>query len=160
MNKTITVYELLGMIKDGKAPKKIKYDKVTLIIDEYLRICGKDGRPCIWQIDNDFLNETVEIIEDNDKIDEEAKPITKESIEALGYACGEFQKCFTNGWTKALENKPLKDNDKLEKIEKLDDRHYDEVNKCFCGRQMLGETVLVDKINEIIDHINKLEDNQ
>ena len=25
MNKTISVYELLGLIKDGKAPKKIKY---------------------------------------------------------------------------------------------------------------------------------------
>lgn len=42
-------------------------------------------------------------------------------------------------------------------IEKLDDRYYDEVNKCFCGRQMLGETVLVDKINEIIDKLNRTE---
>ena len=26
MKKTITMYELLGLIKDGKAPKKIKYE--------------------------------------------------------------------------------------------------------------------------------------
>ena len=25
-NKEITVYELMGLIKDGKAPEKIKYD--------------------------------------------------------------------------------------------------------------------------------------
>lgn len=35
--------------------------------------------------------EEVEII---DEKYEETKPITKESIEALGYACGEIQKCF------------------------------------------------------------------
>ena len=26
MNNTISVYELLGLIKDGKAPKLVKYD--------------------------------------------------------------------------------------------------------------------------------------
>ena len=26
MNKTITIYELLGLIKDGKAPKIVKWE--------------------------------------------------------------------------------------------------------------------------------------
>ena len=84
----ITVYELLGMVKAGKAPKKIKYkdkiyyyrkgydfnymynssdygpmdrDKSLFTFDSYKM---KDGRRC-WD-DNtaiDFLNDEVEIIE-------------------------------------------------------------------------------------------------
>lgn len=34
MNKTITIYGLLGLIKDGKAPKKIKYNDAIFEIDE------------------------------------------------------------------------------------------------------------------------------
>ena len=30
----ITMYELLGLVKDGKAPKKIKYNGVELEYDE------------------------------------------------------------------------------------------------------------------------------
>ena len=32
-NKEITIYELIGLIKDGKAPKKIKYDDNILSFD-------------------------------------------------------------------------------------------------------------------------------
>ncbi len=46
--------------------------------------------------------------------------------------------------------------DKSEKIDKLDNRNYDEVNQCYCGTKVLGENRLVDKINEIIDRLNKL----
>jgi len=110
---TIKIIDLLNKNANGEYPV-FKWDNMvwkhdgefyrngTIILDEYANITT-------------CLNETVKIIEDNDKTDEEAKPITKESIEALGYACGEIQKCFTSGWTKALENKPLKGNDKLEK---------------------------------------------
>lgn len=35
MNKEITIYELLGLIKDGKAPKKIKYNGKGGILNEY-----------------------------------------------------------------------------------------------------------------------------
>jgi hypothetical protein len=64
---------------------------------------------------NMILNDTVEILEG----EKETKSLTKKDIEALGYACGEIQKSFTNGWTKALENKPLEEENKIP--EKLDD---------------------------------------
>lgn len=42
------------------------------------------------------------------------------------------------------------------KIEKLDNRNYDEINKIYCGKKALGEAEIVDKINEIIDVVNKM----
>lgn len=42
------------------------------------------------------------------------------------------------------------------KIEKLDNRNYDEINKIYCGKKALGEAEIVDKINEIIDAVNKM----
>ena len=42
-------------------------------------------------------------------------------------------------------------------IEKLDNRNYDEINKIYCGKKALGEAEIVDKINEIIDVVNKLK---
>ena len=46
------------------------------------------------------------------------------------------------------------------KIEKIDNRHYDETNKIYCGTKALGEQIFVDKINEIIDEVNKLKENK
>jgi len=43
--------------------------------------------------------------------EEETKPVTKEAIEALGYACGEIEKCFKGGYNKSINNEPLKDDD-------------------------------------------------
>lgn len=78
----------------------------------------------------------------------ETKPITEESIEALGYACGEIQKCFTNGWEKSLKNKSLNEEDK--KIEKLNTKDLfacdDNIRVYFAFTWS--------KINEIIDYIN------
>lgn len=93
--KTITMYELLGMVKDGKAPKKIKYkdkiyyyhkgydfnymynssssslmdNKKSLFVFSSYKL--KDGRR-YWD-DNtaiDFLNDEVEILEEEKKIPE------------------------------------------------------------------------------------------
>ena len=93
------------------------------------------------------LNDEVEVIEEK----EETKPITKESIEALGYAWGQMQKCFTSGWNKSLKNEPLIEEDK--KIEKLD--HKDFTNRF--GAEEITDMKLVNKINEIIDKINEGE---
>jgi hypothetical protein len=69
-NKVITIYELLGLIKDGKAPEKIKYDDSIYIFngndyyldkfEEVLLIAS-----CIPYL-KDFLNEQVEIIDETD----------------------------------------------------------------------------------------------
>ena len=76
MNKIISVYELLGLIKDGKAPKKIKFDDT-----EY-----KCGNGYYYRIDNEIpkiftneyniflcLNDKVEILEENKPIIEKLK---------------------------------------------------------------------------------------
>ena len=59
----ITIYELLGLVKDGKAPKKIKYNDIVL---EYY---GKGLFEYKFAICNDFLNDEVEIIEEDKKIE-------------------------------------------------------------------------------------------
>ena len=69
----ITIYELLGLVKDGKAPKKIKFGNIELEYDEkcedYYRYYGgglfehKFGN-CI-----NFLNDEVTIIEETKKIE-------------------------------------------------------------------------------------------
>lgn len=72
MNKIITIYELLGLVKDGKAPKKIKYEdiiwKYDLQENEYI----KDGDYWLFQdyFPNnlnflDCLNDKVEILEED-----------------------------------------------------------------------------------------------
>ena len=69
----ITIYELLGLIKDGKAPKKIKYcgyiyeweDDWYLTKEKNCRVClgGKSGD--INQLYNAF-NDNVEILLDEE----------------------------------------------------------------------------------------------
>ena len=69
----ITLYELLGLIKDGKAPKKIKYDGVELEYDElrkdYYKYYSKGLFEYKFAICSDFLNDEVEIIEEPKKIE-------------------------------------------------------------------------------------------
>lgn len=69
----ITIYELLGLVKDGKAPKKIKYGNIKLEYDEdftdYYKYCNKGFFEYKFTICNDFLNEKVEIIEEPKKIE-------------------------------------------------------------------------------------------
>lgn len=73
MNKIITVYELLGLIKDGKAPKKIEYQGNILEFD------GKDYK---FYKNADVLSEdslvkyiAVGNLKDKVEILEEDKPI-------------------------------------------------------------------------------------
>lgn len=71
MNNTISVYKLLGLIKDGKAPKRIMFDTI-----EYKYGCGY-----YYRIDNEVpkiftneynifmcLNEEIEILEEDKPI--------------------------------------------------------------------------------------------
>lgn len=67
----ITMYELLGMVKDGKAPKKIKFNNIYC----YYRECKNEyvdftNKPIIqWDyVVMNSLNDEVEIIEGEKKI--------------------------------------------------------------------------------------------
>ena len=75
MNKTITIYELLGLIKDEQAPERIVYDNYiwSWTGDDYRTILKTEkdqflitGMYYTWL--SEFLDDTVEII-DNNKIE-------------------------------------------------------------------------------------------
>lgn len=69
----ITIYELLGLVKDGKAPKKIKYDNLELEYNEkckdYYEYYGESLFAYKFTTCNDVLNDEVEIIEEPKKIE-------------------------------------------------------------------------------------------
>ena len=78
MNKQITIYELLGLIKDGKAPKKIKEYKENTRNDIYVLnendwYTTEDGCSDLNIFFKDRLNDKVEIIEED-------KPIEKFNV--------------------------------------------------------------------------------
>lgn len=81
----VTMYELLGLVKDGKAPKKIAYNSVILEYaegnEDYYSYYGRGLFEYKFTTCNDFLNDEVEIIE-------EPKKIEYEQIEEL--TCNEF----------------------------------------------------------------------
>lgn len=71
MNKKIKIIELVNRIESGEEiPKKIKYNQLEF---KYDKSSGKYIRKnssiitwfCIERFTNDFLNKTVEILEDN-----------------------------------------------------------------------------------------------
>ena len=70
----ITIYELLGLVKDGKAPKKIKYeDEIWEYLEEEYYSC-KNGRILLGDLFfnykiQTFINDEVEIIEEPKKIE-------------------------------------------------------------------------------------------
>ena len=101
MNKTITIYELLGLIKDGKAPNKIKFcdeiftfnnDKCNFLYKYQIGKCQLFG--CCK------LNDTVEIIEDNDKLENNAiNPNEFRNIgKSMGQAYRNLLEGFCEGW--------------------------------------------------------------
>lgn len=72
----ITIYELLGLVKDGKAPKKIKYNDILWIYSnenqDYISLIETDdlfGHLFTNLSTNDFINDEVEIIEEPKKIE-------------------------------------------------------------------------------------------
>lgn len=98
--KKITIYELLGMIKDGNAPKRILYDNYiwSWTGDDYQTIL-KDkkeqflitGMYYTWL--TDFLNYPVEILEET-PTQEEIKEYTNKFLEAWIPVKKQFGKLF------------------------------------------------------------------
>nr|DAQ17884.1 MAG TPA: hypothetical protein [Caudoviricetes sp.] len=109
----ITMYELLGLVKDGKAPKKIAYNSVILEYaegnEDYYSYYGRGLFEYKFTTCNDFLNDEVEIIE-------EPKKIEYEQIEEL--TCNEYD------FEKKTINSLIKNQRKL----------IDEVNKLKEGK--------------------------
>lgn len=69
----ITIYELLGLVKDGKAPKKIAYDNIEIEYDKGTNDYYPYYDKCLFEYGfstyNNFLNDEVEIIGEPKKIE-------------------------------------------------------------------------------------------
>lgn len=127
MNNIISIYELLGLIKDGKAPKKIIYNDNVYEFTDYDYRCIvteiEKGFVEYWLIGNynqdlrHLLNDKVEILEEN-------KPI----IEKL--YIGKNDITYDDG---AIDNDELVDNfidvkDKLNEVISYINRKEDKNN--------------------------------
>lgn len=87
----ITIYELLGMIKDGKAPKRIIYRDIPMIYDngteDYIphqtdKFHGNDLFHYLFEEETKiFLNGIVEILEEQKKIPEKLPYYSMEKIQ-------------------------------------------------------------------------------
>lgn len=67
----ITIYELLGLVKDGKAPKKIKYDGTIYEYSENDDFYYWEGLSLYREFttNGNCLDKEVEIIEESKKIE-------------------------------------------------------------------------------------------
>lgn len=107
----ITMYELLGLVKDGKAPKKILYNNIELEYDkdtnDYYPYYDKYLFEYKFAECVDFLEDEVEIVDD--------KKIEKITVreKTLGFPNGE--------WTARNMDKALaiKINELIDEISKL-----------------------------------------
>lgn len=139
--------KIIDILAEKERPDKFMYDSLIYTRKANGSYIDDDGDNLLEVIFDDYsnINDEVKVIE------EEKKPLTKQDVEALGYACGEIQKCFTNGWNKSLENKPFKED---KKIEKLKENESIENDTGTCLRN------ITNKINELIDKLNSLENKQ
>lgn len=124
VNKIISVYELLGLIKDFKAPNRIKYDYE------------------IWEYD----------LQENDYIKEKGN-------------CSLFRDYFPNNlnFLDCLKDKiEILEEDKpiIEKIDTTTENTLFTM-ECYTGipekAQDWNFNILKDKLNQVIDYINKKE---
>ena len=78
MNNTISVYELLGLIKDGKAPKMIKYKDNNYIFTGYDYHCiltNIEKGFVEYRLIKNYIQDLQSILNEKVEIIEEYKPI-------------------------------------------------------------------------------------
>ena len=80
--KVISIYELLGMVKDGKAPKKIKYENREYYLYDNKSYLSTDKTRFFDRIYFGDLNIEVEILDEEEFIDIEEITLNGEK---LGY---------------------------------------------------------------------------
>lgn len=114
----ITMYELLGLVKDGKAPKEIKFGNIKLKYNEgcedYYLYYGTGLFEYKFGNCKNFLNDEVEIIEEPQKIE---KITVREKT--LGFPNGE--------WTARNMDKAfaIKINELIDEINNLKENEYE-----------------------------------
>lgn len=142
MNKRITLYELLGKVKDDTSTSiYIKYlDRVNKK-EDVMWACKEN---IIYKLDQCIicLNDEVEILDDEDK--EENKIPTEEEMETFGYNVAKIFKAYEKGVRMALE-----ENDDIEELT------YESTFED--NSDMEVQEVLLSKINELVREVNKLK---
>ena len=132
----ITIYELLGLIKEGKAPKKIKGGNNIYIYDEF---------------EKDYVDDFYEDI---------LKRKTRHTgdILYLNYLCKKLGSGEYQNITKQL-------NYEVEVIEEIIEEEKEIEKLSFCDFDITinenasnNDRILMDKINELIDVINDMRD--
>lgn len=99
--KTITIYELLGMVKDGKAPKEIRYNDEIWNYDDnynnyYFFSLDTECREYLFNnISIEHLNDEVEIIEDTPK--ENKNTVGKVALDVDNDVNGSYDIVIING---------------------------------------------------------------
>lgn len=97
--KTITMYELLGLVKDGKAPKKVKYQgEILYFDDETKNYYNDEGMHSLFDCVGYMLNYEVEILEEK-KIPEKLSTwfsveLTQSDEENVDYANTNFENMY------------------------------------------------------------------
>lgn len=127
----ITMYELLGLVKDGKAPNKIKYrDEIYIMDDLEYFYCKSENRTPLFEYifdnynDYDALNEEIIIL---DNLEEEKKIPEKLDIR---------------------QEKNIKDNWKWKVYGKEHSYNISTPQK-----------IIADKLNEVIDYLKSKGEN-
>ena len=83
----ITIYELLGLVKEGKAPKKIKYNDYIYTakgnaIEGFVDYCSEEDEWCFnHYVRYENLNDEIEILEEEKKIPEKLPYYSMEKIQ-------------------------------------------------------------------------------
>lgn len=176
MNNKITIYELLGLVKDGQAPKRFIKDNVLWHkgesdTDHYY--C-ENGKCQLNYIKLSELNDEIELIDNEVEIldnedEEKIKVPTEEEVEMLGYKVAKIVKAYQKGVNIALEENDNEDEEK--KIpEKLEDISEIKCVGCKVEIDIIGNKTLFDtdtpivtehciyKINQLIKNQKKIID--
>ena len=102
MSNKITMYELLGLVKDGQAPKRIKYqDKVyyyySNLVDlhKYKTMPTENRRSLSLILDNEYLNlnDEVEILDNEDEEKKIPEKLPYYSLEKIQKAKSKDEWC-------------------------------------------------------------------
>lgn len=118
----IDIYTLLGMIKDGKAPKKIKYQDEEYILN---KICLEDNKTHIdyylegreLLLFEDIINIVLNFNDEVEILDNEEKKIP-EKLDVCAYVEGEI----SYSWSKSEALLKTKINEIIDVLEILNDK--------------------------------------
>lgn len=153
-----TIYELLGMIKDNNIPQRIIFKDQIYEYVESAEDYYNEEHGYIFDVYvlKSILNEEATILETTITYNQEEK-ITLEDFKNLGYSLSKIKDKFQEGWEEAE-----KEDNKIEKLKthkEIDEPdYYANILEVYDGGECEIDEVtsfIVDKINEIIDYINK-----